>query len=162
MLRMLLTSICLLFLLQADDTIERTLQSVHTKNSILLFYTTWCPACKRSIELLNDIQRRYPRSVTILGAELDDGVARTNNLEETPVAFERFSMLPKDAARYGVNESVPVIYVLDGDLQIVKRYSKVPNRTLFLQLIERLQAGYLENGTLPVEERIDLWQRSRE
>ena len=161
MFRMLLLTLCLFPLLQADETIYRTLEDAHAKNSILLFYTTWCPACKKSVELLNDVQQHYPQSVKILGINLDDGVLRKNYLKETPVGFDTVPMTQQQAAGYGVSGSVPVIYVLDADLQIVKRYFKVPNPSLFMRLIGRLQAGYLENGTLPVEERIDLWQRKR-
>jgi thiol-disulfide isomerase/thioredoxin len=157
---LLIFSLTSLPLLHAD-AIRQTLRNAHAKNSVLLFYTTWCPACKKAVEILSTVQQRYSHNVKVLGVNLDDGIARKNYLEGTVIGFETLSMPLEQVAVYDVKKTVPVIYVLDADLQIVKRYLKVPNRTLFMQLIERLQAGYLENGTLPIEKRIDLWQQKR-
>jgi thiol-disulfide isomerase/thioredoxin len=162
MLRNFVLTLCLANLpfLHAD-AIRQTLQNAHAHNSVLLFYTTWCPACQKAVLILNTVQQRYPQKVKVLGVNLDDGIARKNYLEDTAIGFETLHANLEDVSTYDVQETVPVIYVLDTDLQIIKRYLKVPNQTLFMQLIERVQAGYLENGTLPIEERIDLWQRKR-
>lgn len=132
-----------------------------TTNTILFFYTSWCPACVKSVEMLNKIDDKYKKSVRVLGVNLDDGVQRKDYLKETPIKFIRKKMTLEEAKKYGVTKSVPVILVLNSKSQIIKKYFKTPNESIFLKLIDRLQSGYLANGTLPIEKRLDLWKMDR-
>lgn len=132
-----------------------------TTNTILFFYTSWCPACVQSVKMLNKIDERYKKHVTILGINLDDGVQRQNYLKDTPIHFRTKKMRLSEAKEYGVTKSVPVILVLNSKSQIIKKYYKNPNESVFVKLIDRLQSGYLANGTLPIEKRLDLWKMDR-
>lgn len=132
-----------------------------TTNTILFFYTSWCPACAQSVEMLNKIDDKYKKHVTILGINLDDGVERKNYLKNTAINFRTKKMSLSEAKEYGVTKSVPVILVLNNKSQIIKKYYKHPNESMFIKLIDRLQNGYLANGTLPIEKRLDLWKMDR-
>lgn len=132
-----------------------------TTNTILFFYTSWCPACKVSVEMLNKIDNKYKKTITILGINLDDEIKRKNYLLDTPINFRTRKISLDEAKEYGVQKSVPVILVLNNKNQIIKRYYKNPNETMFLKLIDRLQNGFLANGTLPIEKRLDLWKMDR-
>lgn len=41
------------------------------KINILFFFTTWCPSCKAQIPELNEIAKKYPKDVQIIGILLD-------------------------------------------------------------------------------------------
>lgn len=41
------------------------------KRVLLNFWTTWCPACLLEIPLLNELQRRHPDDLVVLGISLD-------------------------------------------------------------------------------------------
>jgi hypothetical protein len=50
--------------------------------------------------------------------------------------------------------------VFDKELKVVKKYNSF-NKDLLSNLITNLKNGLYENGTLPPEQRIDLWQKNR-
>jgi thiol-disulfide isomerase/thioredoxin len=137
------------------------LHQAKATNSILFFYTTWCPACAKSVDILNMAQKNNPIKLKIIGINLDDDKPRKNFLKDTKMRFETQKMRFEEAKKYGVDKSVPVIYILDDKQQIVKKYFKTPNSDVFLKLIDRLQKGFLANGTLPIEQRIDMWKMDR-
>lgn len=47
--------------------------SLRGKRVLLNFWTTWCPACLLEIPLLNELQRRHPDDLVVLGISLDSG-----------------------------------------------------------------------------------------
>ncbi|MDD3775295.1 MAG: thioredoxin-like domain-containing protein [Sulfurovaceae bacterium] len=143
------------------DEIQDKLRQTKAINSILFFYAPWCPACAKSADILNTAQKNHPTKLKIIGIDLDDGKHRKNFLKDTRFRFETQKMSLKEAKKYGVDKSIPVIYVLDDKQQVVKKYFKTPNKDVFLKLIDRLQKGFLANGTLPIEQRIDLWKMDR-
>ena len=74
--------------------------------------------------------------------------------------LELISISLNDSKKFGVTQSVPYILVLDKELKVVKKYSAF-NEDLLTKLINNLKNGLYENGTLPPEQRIDLWQKNR-
>jgi hypothetical protein len=67
----------------------------------------------------------------------------------------------KRALPYGLAQSVPLILIADHTGTVVKRFHTLPDKTIFTDLIQRLEEGRLENGTLPIEQRIDSWKMDR-
>lgn len=110
--------------------------------TIVIFYTTWCPPCKRSLTLLDEIQKSHPY--------LSVHRVCVDNVESQKEAFP-----------YGLTESVPFILIADRSGNVVKRFYTLPDKTVFTDLILRLEDGRLENGTLPIEKRIDSWKQNR-
>ncbi|WP_323587967.1 hypothetical protein [Aliarcobacter butzleri] len=66
----------------------------------------------------------------------------------------------EDSKKFGVDKSVPYILVFDKELKVIKKYNSF-NELLLTKLVKNLQQGLYENGTLPPEQRIDLWQKNR-
>lgn len=157
---LLLVCLCGQLLLHAD-MIRQRLHIASATINIVLFYTEWCPPCAKSVSLMNEVAAHYRTDVNPMGIKIDDGIQRQNRLSDIPIAFETLTIRPEEAAQYDVADGIPVFFVLDKNLQIIKRYDGFPNRMLFLRLIKRLQSGYLENGTLPIEKWIDLWEQKR-
>ncbi|WP_345980647.1 TlpA disulfide reductase family protein [Sulfurimonas sp. HSL3-2] len=154
---------CIFFInIYANDILQEQIDTENKTITILCFYTTWCPACKKSIELLNEIDKNLHTKVKVIGIDLDDGIKRKNYIESLDIRFKVINQNLLQARRYGVKDSVPVILIVGEHRTIVKRFYELPNRKYFFALIQRLSSGYLENGTLPVQERIDLWKKSRD
>ncbi|MFZ5375809.1 MAG: TlpA family protein disulfide reductase [Campylobacterota bacterium] len=110
--------------------------------SIVIFYTSWCPPCKRSLTLLDEIHTSHPR-LSIHRVLVDDSESQ------------------KRALPFGLAQSVPLILVADHEGNIVKRFKTLPNKTIFSDLVGRLEEGRLENGTLPIDQRLDTWKMDR-
>ena len=110
--------------------------------SIVIFYTTWCPPCTRSLSLLETVQKSHPR-IALHRICVDDAQSQ------------------KKAAPYGLGQSIPIILIADHEGNVVKRFSALPDKTILSDLIARLEEGRLENGTLPIEQRVDTWKMDR-
>lgn len=108
----------------------------------VIFYTTWCPPCTKSLALLDEIKNEHPK-LTLYRVSVDT--------IETQ----------KQASPFGLSESVPLILIADHDGNVVKRFKALPNKTILNDLIGRLEEGRLENGTLPPEKRVDTWKMDR-
>jgi len=110
--------------------------------SIVLFYTTWCPPCQRALILLDDIAAGHP------------------HLHLERVCIDDPAML-KQNRTYGILQTVPLILVADRSGTVVKQFTTLPKKEIITALIQRLEEGRLENGTLPIEQRIDTWKMNR-
>ena len=110
--------------------------------TVVIFYTTWCPPCLRSLALLVTVQKNHPK-ITLHRICVDDAESQ------------------KKAVPYGLGESIPIILIADHEGNVVKRFSALPDKTILSDLIARLEEGRLENGTLPINQRIDTWKMNR-
>lgn len=110
--------------------------------NIVIFYTTWCPPCTKSISLLNTLQKEHPK-LNIHRVSVDDIESQ------------------KQALPFGLAQSIPLILIADQSGSVVKRFSVLPDKKNLNALIQRLEEGRLENGTLPIEKRIDSWKQNR-
>ena len=110
--------------------------------TVVVAYTPWCPPCKKTLLLLDELRQAHP-SLRVHTLDVD-----------SPAVLAQ-------ARSLGLENSVPMILVADKSGSVVKRFNALPNRTLFFDLIRRLEEGRLENGTLPIERRIDLWKNDR-
>lgn len=159
MKKILITIVMLQSFCFADSLYEKL--KLHKKNYILFFYTTWCPACEKSTDILNEIAEKYPNSLQIVGINIEDNIKRKNFFENKVLNFMTLYLDKAEAVKYGVEKSIPVIYILNSKKQIIKKYFETPRKSSFLALIDRLQKGFLANGTLPIEQRVDLWKKER-
>lgn len=110
--------------------------------NIALFYAPWCPPCKRSLTLMDDMAKTHPK------------------LHLTKINIENPRAL-KVAKTFGLTENVPYILIADHSGMVVKRFQAIPDQGILEALLQRLEEGRLENGTLPAEQRIDMWKQNR-
>lgn len=110
--------------------------------TVVVAYAPWCPPCKKSLLLVDELRQAHP------------------SLHVHTLDVDRPAILAQ-ARALGLENSVPMILVADENGIVVKRFNALPHRTLFFDLIRRLEEGRLENGTLPIERRIDLWKNDR-
>ncbi|MDD2828098.1 MAG: thioredoxin family protein [Sulfuricurvum sp.] len=110
--------------------------------NIVTFYTSWCPPCKKTLSLMEEMTKKHP------------------NLHISTINVES-PMALKDAKKLGLGETIPYILIADHSGMVVKRFQAIPDKTILNALIQRLEEGRLENGTLPPEQRIDSWKQNR-
>ncbi|MBD3810309.1 MAG: thioredoxin family protein [Sulfuricurvum sp.] len=110
--------------------------------SVVIFYTTWCPPCKRSLAMLDEMHKSHPK-LFIRRVCVDEPQSQ------------------QKAFPYGLAETVPLILIADQSGTIVKRFKTLPDKTIFGDLLTRLEEGRLENGTLPIDQRLDTWKMNR-
>lgn len=110
--------------------------------NIVIFYTSWCPPCKRALMLMEEMAKAHPK------------------LHITKINVENPHAL-KVAKTFGLTENVPYILIADHSGMVIKRFQAMPDGASLNALIQRLEEGRLENGTLPIEQRIDMWKKNR-
>ena len=126
------------------------------KINVVVFVTSWCPPCQKINDYLESFSKKNSDVfVTLLfvDEEIPSTISKNKNLELISIRLN-------DSKKFGVTQSVPYILVLDKELKVVKKYSAF-NEDLLTKLINNLKNGLYENGTLPPEQRIDLWQKNR-
>jgi thiol-disulfide isomerase/thioredoxin len=124
--------------------------------NVVAFVTSWCPVCQKTSDYLISLsQKNSGVFVTLLfvDEEIPSTIFKNSNLE-------LISITQNDAKAFGVGQSIPYILVFDKELKVVKKYHTF-NEDLLFRLINNLKNGLYENGTLPPEQRIDLWQKNR-
>jgi thiol-disulfide isomerase/thioredoxin len=110
--------------------------------TVVIFYTSWCPPCRQSLALLDTVQKSHPK-IALHRICVDDVESQ------------------KKAVPYGLGQSIPIILIADHEGNVIKRFKSLPDKTIFNDLIKRLEEGRLENGTLPIEQRVDTWKMDR-
>lgn len=116
--------------------------SPKASTTVIIFYTSWCPPCKRSLVLLDTLQKSHPKMV-VHRVCVDDAQSQ------------------KKAVPYGLGQSIPIILIADHSGNVVKRFSALPDQSILNALVQRLEEGRLENGTLPIDRRLDTWKMDR-
>ena len=110
--------------------------------NVTLFYAPWCPPCKRTLMLMEEIKKRHPK------------------LHITTINVDHPHPL-QEAKTFGLTDTVPYILIADHSGMVVKRFQTIPDKGTLEALIQRFEEGRLENGTLPAEQRIDMWKMNR-
>lgn len=124
------------------------------KISVDYFYTSWCPPCLKGLELMRIVESKNikVRYIEIVSEPLQ--ITTDSHATYQRVKSEEFIRTLKSSR-------VPYILLYSND-KVIKRYNELPQERFFIQLLQRVQEGYLENGTLPVEKRVDLWKKERD
>lgn len=126
------------------------------KINVIAFVTSWCPVCIKTNDYLLSLAKNNSEiSVTLFF--VDEDIPTT--LIET-VNLKLISISLNDSKKFGVTQSVPYILVFDKKSELVKKYNTF-NEAFISRLINNLKNNLYENGTLPPEQRIDLWQKNR-
>jgi len=126
------------------------------KINVIAFVTSWCPVCIKTNDYLFSLaQNNSEISVTLFFVDEDipSSIIQTANLKLISISLN-------DSKEFGVTQSVPYILIFDKKSELVKKYDTF-NEDSLSRLINNLKNNLYENGTLPPEQRIDLWQKNR-
>ena len=126
------------------------------KINVVAFVTSWCPVC---VDVTNFLEKFATQNkdlkITLVYVEEDKQLV---SKDLTNVNIKQITYA--ESQKFGVEKSVPYILIIDKESKIVKKYHSF-NQLLLTKLVKNLQQGLYENGTLPPEQRIDLWQKNR-
>ena len=126
------------------------------KINVVAFVTSWCPVC---IDVTNFLEKfaTQNKDLKITLVYVDENnqsfIKNESNLNIKQITYS-------ESQKFGVEKSVPYILIIDKESKVVKKYHSF-NELLLTKLVKNLQQGLYENGTLPPEQRIDLWQKNR-
>ena len=124
--------------------------------NVVVFVTSWCPPCQKTNDYLESFSKKNSDvfvTLFFVDEEVPKILSQTSNFKTNSISFE-------DSKKFDVDKSVPYILVFDKELKVIKKYNSF-NELLLTKLVKNLQQGLYENGTLPPEQRIDLWQKNR-
>ena len=126
------------------------------KINVVAFVTSWCPVCVNVTTFLEKFaSQNKDLKITLVYVD-EDNQPLSKDLTNVNVKQITYS----EAQKFGVKESIPYILIIDKESKVVKKYHSF-NELLLTKLVKNLQQGLYENGTLPPEQRIDLWQKNR-
>ena len=126
------------------------------KINVVAFVTSWCPVCVNVTTFLEKFaSQNKDLKITLIYVDEDN---QPLSKDLTNVNIKQITYA--EAQKFGVKESVPYILIIDKESKVVKKYHSF-NELLLTKLVKNLQQGLYENGTLPPEQRIDLWQKNR-
>lgn len=123
--------------------------------NIVAFVASWCPPCKETTNFLTRLAKKN-QDIYVSLFFVDEKMqtsSENNNFHINTITYQ-------EAKKYGVERSIPYILIFDKSGKAIKKYHTF-NPELISKLINNLQNGLYENGTLPPEKRIDLWQKNR-
>lgn len=123
--------------------------------NVVAFVTSWCPPCQDTTDFLTRLAKQN-KEVFVSLLFVDESVSISS--ENQNLSLHAITL--GEAKKYGVERSVPYILIFDKSGKAIKRYHTF-NPTLITKLVNNLKNGLYENGTLPPEQRIDLWQKNR-
>ncbi|MBD3824914.1 MAG: hypothetical protein IE916_10475 [Epsilonproteobacteria bacterium] len=118
------------------------------------FYTSWCPPCQKGLELMRIVESK---NIKVRYIEIVSEPLRAQT--DSHAAYQRVKS--EEFIRTLKSSRIPYILLYSDD-KVIKRYNELPQERFFIQLLQRVQEGYLENGTLPIEKRVDLWKKERD
>lgn len=121
-------------------TPENTYMFASGKVNILMFGASWCPPCVEAKTVIDEARNQFAVNAVYV------------DTDKVHVA---------DFDRFGLKSRIPLILVSDKSGMVIKRFEALPNKKIFFELIKRINEGRLENGTPPVEDRADLWKKTR-
>ncbi len=103
------------------------LSDFNNKVVLLEFWATWCPPCKTAVPELNELDKKFiDKDFVLLAISVDEGRNVDKRLSEFATDYGViYKILISDditSKLYRVT-SIPVIYLLDREHKIVKKYT---------------------------------------
>ncbi|OIO01725.1 MAG: hypothetical protein AUJ49_07185 [Desulfovibrionaceae bacterium CG1_02_65_16] len=87
--------------------------------TLVMFWATWCPACKTELPVLENLRAKYPADkLDIMAISVDDTEeAMTGYLKTRPVPLDVYLSKADVGSEFGV-KSIPALYILDREGQV--------------------------------------------
>jgi len=112
------------------------------KVTLVMFWATWCPACKTELPVLEQLRAKYPvDKLDLMAISVDDTPeAMGAFLKSRPTTLDVYLSKADVASEFGV-KSIPVLYILDKEGQVAFNSSGVYPFDMLDSVISQLVKG---------------------
>ena len=106
--------------------VEKHFAANKGKVTLVMFWATWCPACKTELPVLEQLRAKYPADkLDIMAISVDDTeAAMTGYLKSRPTTLDVYLSKADVGSEFGI-KSIPALYILDKEGQVAFNSSGV-------------------------------------
>jgi len=99
--------------------VERHFAANKGKVTLVMFWATWCPACKTEMPVLEQLRAKYPlEQLDVMAISVDDTEqVMAEYLKSQPTSVSVYLSKAEVGSDFGV-KSIPALYVLDKNGQV--------------------------------------------
>ncbi|MDP2846874.1 MAG: TlpA disulfide reductase family protein [Humidesulfovibrio sp.] len=99
--------------------LEKHFASNKGKVTLVMFWATWCPACKTEIPVLEQLRAKYPKEkLDVMAISVDDTEQVMGEFLMTrPTTLDVYLSKAEVGSEFGV-KSIPALYILDKNGQV--------------------------------------------
>jgi len=99
--------------------IERHFAANKGKVTLVMFWATWCPACKTEMPVLEQLRAKYPaEKLDIMAISVDDTEqVMAEYLKSRPTTVDVYLSKAEVGSEFGI-KSIPALYLLDKEGQV--------------------------------------------
>lgn len=99
--------------------LEKRLAANKGKVTLIMFWATWCPACKTELPVLEQLRAKYPADkLDIMAISVDDTAQAMNSyLSTRPTKVPVYLSTADVGSEFGV-KSIPALVIFDGEGQV--------------------------------------------
>ena len=95
--------------------------------TIVEFWATWCPPCRRSLPWLSELQRRHADDLRIVGVAVESDAAEVRSIARSEeLSFPVILGTAELAGAFGDLLAVPTMFVFDRDGQLLSLLQGAP------------------------------------
>jgi len=101
------------------QAVEKHFAANKGKVTLVMFWATWCPACKTELPVLEQLRAKYPADkLDIMAISVDDTEETLRDyLKSRPTSLDVYLSKADVGSEFGV-KSIPALYILDKDGQV--------------------------------------------
>ncbi len=102
------------------------------KPTILVFWASWCPHCRKEMPQLKELYQEENGEINIVAVAMDKDINKLKSyLEELKPEFPVFTRNEKLPECLGEIRGVPTLFVLDENLSFIKKFEgETPNEEI--------------------------------
>lgn len=89
------------------------------KVTLVMFWATWCPACKTELPVLEQLRAKYsPEQLDVMAVSVDDTEqVMAEYLKSQPTSVKVYLAKAEVGSEFGI-KTIPALYVLDREGQV--------------------------------------------
>jgi thiol-disulfide isomerase/thioredoxin len=127
--------------------------TLHGKIVLLAFWATWCPPCREEIPELNELAKRYPNQLVVIGVSQDDGPASDVRAFAQKIGMHYPIVMGSRemSDEYGGVPALPTTFVVNADGGVVQKH-------MGLYPIEVYDAEIRALLKMPVDAKIETFE----
>ncbi len=122
--------------------VEKHFAANKGKVTIVMFWATWCPACKTEMPVLEQLRAKYPTDkLDVMAISVDDTEQVMGEyLKTRPTTVDVYLSKAEVGSEFGV-KSIPALYILDKNGQVAFNSAGVYPFEMLDSVISQLVKG---------------------